>query len=201
MGGRAVAGGAAVVLAVLVPWSLHVRAPESRKDDVVAVARAVERTARPGDAVLFLPGRRREWLLWAPSVHRRLDDLALDQGPRASHTLQGTELPAGTVRRRLDAVDRVLALGDPPGEPLDPYPEEAVKREVLGARFRVCARTEVWGARITVYARPGHCGRGAGTGSAGAGDVGDAGEGTREARGHGEGGGPGDHGAAAFGLW
>ncbi|MFI1387204.1 glycosyltransferase family 39 protein [Streptomyces griseoaurantiacus] len=194
-------GGAAVVLAVLVPWSLHVRAPESRKDDVVAVARAVERTARPGDAVLFLPGRRREWLLWAPSVHRRLDDLALDQGPRASHTLQGTELPAGTVRRRLDAVDRVLALGDPPGEPLDPYPVEAVKREVLGARFRVCARTEVWGARITVYARPGHCGRGAGTGAAGAGDVGDAGEGTRDARGHGEGGGPGDHGAAAFGLW
>jgi mannosyltransferase len=157
-GVRWLSGAVAAALAVLVPWSVYVRAPESRKDDVVAVAGEVARVARPGDAVVFLPGRRREWLLWAPAVYGRLDDLALDESPRASRSLQGTELSAAAVRRRLLGVDRVVAVGDPPGEPLDAGRREVVKREVLGRWFVVCGRTGVWGARVTVYARPGHCG-------------------------------------------
>jgi mannosyltransferase len=152
------AGAVAVALAVLVPWSVFVRAPESRKDDVVAVAGVVARVARPGDAVVFLPGRRREWALWAPSVYGGLDDLALGESPRASRTLWGTEVAAGAMRRRLLAAERVVALSDPPGEPLDPDRREVVKREVLARWFVVCGRTGVWGARVTVYARPGHCG-------------------------------------------
>ncbi|MYR59056.1 hypothetical protein GTY54_23395, partial [Streptomyces sp. SID625] len=122
---------AVAAVAVLLPWSLAVRSPQSRKDDVVAVAREVRRLARPGDGVLFLPARRREWLLSRPGLYARLDDLALAGSPTASATLQGTELPAAEIRRRILAADGIVALADPPGQPLDPYPQEAVKRDVL----------------------------------------------------------------------
>ncbi|OAH12880.1 glycosyltransferase family 39 protein [Streptomyces jeddahensis] len=148
---------ATAAVGVLLPWSLMVRSPESRKDDVVAVAHAVERHARPGDGVLFMPARRREWLLSYPSVYGKLDDLALAASPSASHTLQGTELPADTIRRHILAADRIIALTDPPGQPLDPFEQERVKRQTLKAYFEVCERTRVRGAQILVYARTGHC--------------------------------------------
>jgi mannosyltransferase len=143
----------AAAVAVLLPWSLLVRSPESRKDDVVAVAHAVEKVARPGDGVLFMPARRREWLMSFPDVYARVEDLALAESPTVSRTLQGTELPADTIRRRVLATDRVIALADPPGQPLDPFPHEVVKRRILGTSFQICDRTAVRGAEIIVYAR------------------------------------------------
>jgi mannosyltransferase len=146
---------AGVALAVLVPWSLLVRSPESRKDDVVAVARAVERTVRPGDGFLFMPARRREWLLSYPHVYDMGTDLALAETPVRSRTLEGTELPADTVRRHILSTDRIVTLNDPPGQPLDPFPQEAVKRDTLRAHFRVCDRIPVRGAQIVVWIRDG----------------------------------------------
>ncbi|WP_314243972.1 glycosyltransferase family 39 protein [Streptomyces sp. DSM 40907] len=147
--------------ALLVPfaiWSVWLRTPESRKDDVLAVAAAVRERARPGDAVLFMPSRRREWLLSSPELYGELRDVALDRTPAASHSLQGTELPPDRIRSALLASPRVIALLDPAGQPLDPYPREAVKREELAARFELCSTTGVRGARVAVYARPGGCG-------------------------------------------
>ncbi|MFE5805423.1 hypothetical protein [Streptomyces sp. NPDC056491] len=146
--------------ALLVPfgiWSVWLRTPESRKDDARAVAEAVRERARPGDAVVFMPSRRREWLLSSPEVYRELRDVALDRTPAASHSLQGTELPAERIREALLASSRVIALLDPADQPLDPYPREAVKREELAARFDLCSTDEVRGARVAVYARPGTC--------------------------------------------
>ncbi|MFD0266797.1 hypothetical protein ACFVGY_09405 [Streptomyces sp. NPDC127106] len=150
-----------VVAAVLVPfgwWSVWLRTPESRKDDALAVAAAVRERARPGDAVLFLPARRREWLLSSPAVYRGLWDLALDRSPAASASLWGTELPSGEIRARLvDGAPRVIGLMDPAGQPLDRYPREAVKRQTLVSHFDLCSVDEVRGARIAVWARPGAC--------------------------------------------
>ncbi len=149
-----------LVAALLVPigwWSVWLRTPESRKDDVLAVAAAVRELARPGDAVLFLPSRRREWLLSSPGVHDGLRDVALDRSPQASHSLQGTELPSADIRAALIESPRVIALLDPAGQPLDPYPREAVKRQTLAAWFDLCSVTEVRGARVALYARPGGC--------------------------------------------
>ncbi|MGC9442902.1 glycosyltransferase family 39 protein [Streptomyces sp. WG5] len=151
---------AVAVLLVLVPWSMLVRSPESRKDDVVAVAQAVGRVAGPDDGLLFMPARRREWLLSYPSVYGRLEDLALAESPAASGTLQGVELPAETIRQNILAHDRVVALTDPPGQPLDTVAEEAVKRRALASHFRPCERVRVRGARVIVYARAGNCGSG-----------------------------------------
>ncbi|MFB7981479.1 hypothetical protein [Streptomyces vinaceus] len=149
-----------LVAALLVPfgwWSLWLRTPESRKDDVLAAAAAVRERARPGDAVLFLPSRRREWLLSSPDLYGSLRDLALDRTPAASHSLQGTELPTERIWTRLVDAPRVVALMDPEDQPLDPYPREAVKRQTLASHFERCSVDEVRGARIAVYARPGHC--------------------------------------------
>lgn len=149
-----------LVAALLVPfgwWSLWLRTPESRKDDVLAVAAAVRERARPGDAVLFLPSRRREWLLSSPELYGSLGDLALERTPAASRSLQGTELPTAGIWTRLVDAPRVVALMDPADQPLDPYPREAVKRQTLASHFERCSVDEVRGARIAVYARPGHC--------------------------------------------
>ncbi|MET9597391.1 glycosyltransferase family 39 protein [Streptomyces sp. NPDC006459] len=138
-------------------WSVWLRTPESRKDDALAVAAAVRERARPGDAVVFMPARRREWLLSSPEVYGELRDVALDRTPAASRSLQGTELPPERIREALLASPRVIALLDPAGQPLDPYPQEVVKREELAARFDLCSTTGVRGARVAVYARPGTC--------------------------------------------
>ncbi|MFE3790271.1 hypothetical protein [Streptomyces goshikiensis] len=150
----------AAVAALLVPfalWSAWLRTPESRKDDALAVAAAVRERARPGDAVLFMPARRREWLLSSPDVYASVRDLALDRSPAASHSLWGTELGPAAIRARLADTPRVLALLDPVGQPLDPYPAEAAKREALAAGFELCGVSEVRGARVALYARPGRC--------------------------------------------
>ncbi|MHC6626287.1 glycosyltransferase family 39 protein [Streptomyces globosus] len=148
---------AAVLLVPAVCWSVWLRTPESRKDDALAVAAAVREQARPGDPVLFMPARRREWLLSSPGVYGTLDDLALERTPAASASLWGTELPPDEIRARLLASPRVVALTDPEGQPLDPYPREAVKREVLATHFDVCSVTSLHGARLTIHARRGTC--------------------------------------------
>ncbi|RSS74712.1 hypothetical protein EF918_24705 [Streptomyces sp. WAC06614] len=146
--------------ALLVPvalWSVWLRTPDSRKDDAPAVAAAVRDLARPGDAVLFMPARRREWLLSSPGVYGALSDLALDRAPAASRTLQGTELPSEGIRARLTEAPRVLALLDPADQPWDAYPREAVKRQTLAVFFDLCEIRPVHGARVALYARPGAC--------------------------------------------
>jgi mannosyltransferase len=145
-------------VAVLLPWSLEVRSPDSRKDDVIAVIDTVLNQGTAADGVLFMPARRREWLLSSPGVYGRLPDLALKQTPAASRTLEGTELPAATIRDRILAVDRIIALTDPPGQPLDQFAQEEVKRETLRNYFERCGTTPLHGAQVVVYARPGHCG-------------------------------------------
>ncbi|MFD3324112.1 hypothetical protein [Streptomyces sp. NPDC058701] len=151
----------ALLAVLLVPcalWSAWLRTPESRKDDALAVAAAVREAARPGDAVVFLPSRRREWLLSSPRTYAALRDVALDRSPEASRSLQGTELPSAQLRAALIASPRVIALLDPADEPLDPYPREAVKRQTLAAWFDLCSVTAVRGARVAVYAAPDTCG-------------------------------------------
>lgn len=146
----------AAVLALL-PVTLQLRTPQSRVDDVGAIARAVAEADAPGDGVLYLPARRRVWSLPDPGALRGLRDLALDRAPAASHTLYGAEVPAPVVRARMITASRIVAVSDPAGQPLDATPGEIVKRRVLATYFEKCGTRRVQGARVTVYARPGTC--------------------------------------------
>ncbi|MBL1090236.1 hypothetical protein JK360_12615 [Streptomyces sp. 9-7] len=151
----------ALVLAALLPIDVHLRSPDSRVDDVTAVARAVRTVAEPGDGLLFMPARRRIWTATRPHDFRGLTDLALDKSPLASHTLYGTERSGDAIRARMLASRRIVVAGDPDGQPADDNDQEIAKRATLRDAFAVCSTTEVRGARITVYGRPGACGTGA----------------------------------------
>ncbi|MFD0427935.1 hypothetical protein ACFQ60_06175 [Streptomyces zhihengii] len=105
------------------------------------------------DAVLFTPARRREWTLSYPGRLAGTADIALAESPAASGTLQGTEVAPGEIGRRLSRARVVVVLADPEGQPLDTTPAERVKRRVLARDFTVCARTDLKGGRVTLYAR------------------------------------------------
>ncbi|MFE6666082.1 hypothetical protein ACFVFH_21310 [Streptomyces sp. NPDC057697] len=149
--------GLAAVLAALVPVSVALRRPESRENDVGAIARTVRETAGPGDGLLFTPYRRRVWTLVRPDDFRALSDLALARTPVESGTLFGRELPPAAIRARMLAEERLVVVGDPEGRPLEPDAREAVKRATLDEFFEQCADRTVTGARIRVFSTPGHC--------------------------------------------
>ncbi|MGH4033995.1 glycosyltransferase family 39 protein [Actinomycetota bacterium Odt1-20B] len=157
----AVAAATALVAgAVLIPWSLDMRSPESRKDDVIEIAEAVRHHIGTTDNVLFMPARRREWLLSSPSVYDHVRDLALERSPENAHSLEGTELSPEEIRQNILASDRIMALTDPRGQPLDSIAQETVKRVTLKRYFQNCGTQTLHGAQLVIYARPGHCGRG-----------------------------------------
>ncbi|MBZ4014594.1 hypothetical protein, partial [Streptomyces purpurogeneiscleroticus] len=145
------------VLVALLPVAVHLRTPESRKDDATAVVQALRAVAEPGDGLLFMPARRRVWTLSEPERFRDLTDLALSRAPDSSRSLYGTEVPADRIRSRMLGTARIVVLGDPRGEPQDETSGEIVKRTTLRAAFTPCRTQDVTGARITLYARPGHC--------------------------------------------
>ncbi|MBV7694212.1 hypothetical protein [Streptomyces sp. TRM70350] len=149
------AAGAAAV--ALLPCSAHLRTPISRTDDLTAIAQAVREAGRDADGVLYLPRRRRVWSLPDPTAVRGLRDIALDRTPADSHALYGTEVTASVVRARVLTTPRIVAVGDPEGQPLDRTGPELVKRRVLDTYFEECRVWRVQGARIAVSARPGRC--------------------------------------------
>ncbi|MFI1161229.1 glycosyltransferase family 39 protein [Streptomyces sioyaensis] len=155
-----------LVLAVLLPVDGHLRSPDSRVDDVTAVAHAVRALSEPGDGLLFMPARRRIWRATLPHDFRGLHDLALAKSPSASHTLYGTERSGDAIRARMLAARRIVVAGDPDGAPPDDNDQEIAKRATLHDAFTICRSTVVRGARITLYARPGAC-QGAGSGGVG----------------------------------
>ncbi|MFF7603089.1 hypothetical protein [Streptomyces mirabilis] len=100
---------ALAVLTALLPPSLYLWMPQSRHDDVIAIGNAVRHAGRPGDGLLYLPGRHRVWTGADPEDTRFLTDLALVQDPTSSNTLAGIELPVALCReddQRLAAVER-----------------------------------------------------------------------------------------------
>ncbi|MEU0371439.1 glycosyltransferase family 39 protein [Streptomyces sp. NPDC006283] len=147
----------AAVLLALVPVAVYLRSPESRVDDVTAVASAVAEASEPGDGVVFTPARRRVWTLARPEEFQGLRDVALAQKVTTSDSLYGEEISPERTRAGMLSLDRIVVLGDPEGSPLDVDEQEITKRATLRDHFEQCSSKEVTGARITVYARPGHC--------------------------------------------
>lgn len=141
--------------AALLPLQITLRTPQSRIDDVLAPARAIAQTSRPGDGVLFIPSLRRDTAEVSPDSFAGLDDLALAQSPTASGTLQGIETTPEDIRKAMLGKNRILIVGD--AEDHSGTARDAVKRRVLADHFTRCADTEVRGRRIQVYTRGTEC--------------------------------------------
>ncbi|WP_231626369.1 glycosyltransferase family 39 protein [Streptomyces apocyni] len=146
---------AAGAVAALVPTAVQLRTPQSRSDDVTAVAQAIRENAAPGDAVLYLPTRRRVW----PPPEPGLRDVALDRDPVSSRTLYGTEASPARIESRIRASGRIVVVSQLGSAPLDAAEREreAAKRRVLRDAFGPCLTRRVASTQVTVYARPGRC--------------------------------------------
>lgn len=93
-----------------VPLLRQDRVPTTRPDDLGAVAEAAARALRPGDPVLYLPAHARGTELAYPADFKGTRDVALAEPASVSGTLYGSEVGAGTLRRRLAGVDEVWAV-------------------------------------------------------------------------------------------
>ncbi|MDN3026096.1 glycosyltransferase family 39 protein [Streptomyces sp. S.PB5] len=141
------------VLAALVPSSLSLRTPQSRSNDATAIAALVRTQGRPGDGVLYLPGKHRILTAASPEDTRLLTDLALAQDPVSSNTLAGVELPAQAIAARMLEFDRIIAVRDPAAVHSPADAREEAKTSTLRRHFREHGTTRVNGARVTVYVR------------------------------------------------
>ncbi|MFF5881095.1 hypothetical protein ACIQ9M_34700 [Streptomyces californicus] len=149
--------GACLATAMLVPDSVELRTPESRSDNVTALAAVLRDEAAPGDGVLYLSVKRRAWTLAYPPENTQLVDLAQAHTPVASHTLYGTELPPRQVRAHMLAASRILVVTEPPGSPGADTATDKWKEETLAAHFNKCRTMQVKGAQIVVYEASAEC--------------------------------------------
>lgn len=146
----------AVAMAALVPQSLAKRSPDSRVDDVLAVAAEVRRLKEAGGAVLFIPAARRDTELVSPDAFTGLRDIALLEGPEESGTLKGVEADPARIRAAIAAQRRILLVTDATkvAKPVSAERDRA-KAAMLKEHFTVVSDEQVRGRRVTVYERTG----------------------------------------------
>ncbi|MDH6555022.1 mannosyltransferase [Streptomyces sp. SAI-135] len=147
----------ATAVAALVPFWLPLRTPEVHLDDPAGAARAVRELAEPGDGVLFMPSGRRESKQSHPGDYRGLKDLALDQDPVSSGTLNGIELPAWRIPPRMADTNRIILVIDTHYRTTDNSEQGRVKRAYLKKHFTACTTRNAHGLRVILYARSGRC--------------------------------------------
>jgi mannosyltransferase len=144
----------AVATIALLPQSLAKRSPESRVDDVMAIASDIRRVKQPGNAVLFLPAARRDTKSVSPASFTGLRDIALRETPEESGTLKGFEAGPERIRAAMLGHRRILLVTDAAAvaRPATAA-RERVKAAVLREYFRPVYDEEVRGRRLTVYER------------------------------------------------
>ncbi|GAA2278322.1 hypothetical protein GCM10010234_13330 [Streptomyces hawaiiensis] len=143
-----------VATVTLLPQSLAKRSPESRVDDVLAIASDVRRLKRPGDGVLFVPAARRDTKSVSPDAFTGLRDIALVKSPAVSGTLKGVETNPAGIRAAMLAQKEILLVTDAT-EVATPVtsPRDKAKLSVLDEHFKAVADEQVRGRRVTVYRR------------------------------------------------
>jgi mannosyltransferase len=143
-----------VLLAVLLAGPQQaVRRPGSRVDNLRRAAAVLAARELPGDAVLYLPARRRILGMSYPGPWRRLRDIALARSPVASATLAGTEVSPQVLRQRFTGVRRVW-LVTIPGVRHPPHdsPTDQEKLALIG-QLRLLGRWHAGAVTLSLYAR------------------------------------------------
>ena len=146
---------ATAVLTMLVGAQHSVRRPWlAGSDNLRRAVTILAARERPGDAVLYLPGKRRILSLAYPAAFRRLDDVALAASPAASDTLSGLEVSAATLARRFSRVHRVwvIALADRGRLPGAQTAVDRTKRALV-AGMRLDRRWRAGALLVNLYSR------------------------------------------------
>ncbi|MEU6080524.1 glycosyltransferase family 39 protein [Streptomyces sp. NPDC047108] len=131
----------------------HVRAGESRLDDLLPMAEMVRQEAKPGDAVLFLASPRRKVAVAYPEKFAGLRDVALAKSAAASGTLYGTELPPRELKEALSKAQRVWLLDREDSDQRRVFRSagERAKQEVLSDRFHREGVERLHGGSVHLY--------------------------------------------------
>ncbi|WP_108999037.1 glycosyltransferase family 39 protein [Streptomyces rishiriensis] len=144
----------AAAMAALLPQSLSKRSPESRVDDVLAVAADIQRMKKTGSAVLFVPSARRDVKSVSPGAFAGLHDIALTESPERSGTLKGVEANPAKIRAAMLLQQQILLVGDAStvAKPVT-ADRDKMKISVLGSYFTAVADKQDRGRRVTLYER------------------------------------------------
>ncbi|MEU4172806.1 hypothetical protein AB0F46_38720 [Streptomyces sp. NPDC026665] len=149
-----------LALLVLLPKELAMREWDSRIDDVLATANAVEKRSKPGDAVIYLPAARRDTALTSPVAFRGLRDVTLAQNGLDSATLRGIEATPARIRAALLRQNRIVVVSDSDiSQHRGRAGRDVAKREAITEHFVLCDETQVRGRHVAVYERGAVCGR------------------------------------------
>src|SRR5262245_1139006 len=98
------------IAAALIGQQREIRQVTARADDLRAVASAVARHERPGDAILYLPRDAELVGVAYPAPFQRLRDIGQAEPPVASATLRGLPAQPRVVAARLSTVRRVWVV-------------------------------------------------------------------------------------------
>jgi mannosyltransferase len=149
------AGLIVVLLAALVLGPQRsARLASSRPDNLRLAAAIVAAHGRSGDAVLYLPSRKRVFSMAYPAPFRRLRDVALAKSPVAAASLVGTEVRAATLRARFGTVDRVWVVSGR-GMRVFRHPATALEKTEIALLkpFRLVQRWYAGQAMLSLYRR------------------------------------------------
>ncbi|GAA4581143.1 glycosyltransferase family 39 protein [Planotetraspora phitsanulokensis] len=100
-----------VAFGLSIPGQIATRGADGRQDDPEPVAAVLASSARPGDGVVFIPGKVRKYELVYPDVFARLDDVALSRSPIRDGSFGGRHVGRRALARRLAGVATVWVVG------------------------------------------------------------------------------------------
>ncbi|MFC0864824.1 glycosyltransferase family 39 protein [Sphaerimonospora cavernae] len=98
-------------LGLSIPGQLDARGPDGRQDDPRPVMALLASAARPGDGVLFAPGKARKYAVVYPGVFERLDDVALARSPESDGSFRGREAGRRVLADRLAGLRTIWVVG------------------------------------------------------------------------------------------
>ena len=143
----------AAVFALQLPQHEHVRSLASRNNDLAGAAAVVQRGARAGDAVIFMPPRYRAAELAYRKAFVKVHDIALAQAPIQAANLRGVDGSGRVVRIAMLAQDRIWVVGRS-GLRVRAGETGAVnERAVLRSHFTRAHDVRVHGMEVALYVR------------------------------------------------
>jgi len=165
----AAAAAAAALAVAMLPAHRQIRAPDARADDLRTLSTVIRTGKQPGDALLFHQNYYRRAMSAYADAYAGLRDIALARTGTQSGTIDGEEVPAAELARRLAGVRRLWYVhrnARAPDAP-DRAKERMVRRSGV---FRLVKRWRFKGGTVSLYenVRPGTVPGGAGADGDGA---------------------------------
>jgi mannosyltransferase len=134
------AGALALVVALLAPTQVAMRAPGS---GMQAVAQFLSAHERPGDAIVYPEASIPPWYLAYPGGFAQLRDVSMAQTPGAAGRLDGDVVTPPVLKQREESVRRIWIL-PLPGQNPAPY---------LAPGFRLAHQWDAGGQLVQLYTK------------------------------------------------